>query len=204
MKGCSWWPRGLLAAALFLSVPAAAAAQIGVLGGYNRESLGDFAPAEGFDLSDRTAGYHFGVFYNISLATFSVRPAVIYHRVPKLVASIGGDSTEFNLDLVEIPLDIRMRFAVPKVSPYILAGPVLTFPSSTVSGVNDLLSSRPIRVEVGVGVEIGLGLRLWPELRYGFGVTSLMRSDVPVGTSTLEGEGNPRHSSWSLRLGISF
>ncbi|WP_428275078.1 hypothetical protein [Candidatus Palauibacter sp.] len=197
------WGAGL-ALGLVCTLPADAEAQIGILAGYNRDTLAEFLPENGFDLTELTDGYHVGVFLNFNLATFSIRPAVVYHRMPELVAMAGEERVRFDIDLVEVPLDFRIRLPLPAVQPYVLGGPVLTFPSSTFSGVDDLLTARPVRAEFGVGVELDLGFRLWPEVRYGFGLGSLMGSDVAVGSRVLQGEGEPRHDSLTLRLGISF
>lgn len=197
------WGAGL-ALGILCAFPADAEAQIGILAGYNRDTLAEFLPENGFDLTELTDGYHVGVFLNFNLATFSIRPAVVYHRMPELVAMAGDEQVRFDIDLVEIPLDFRLRLPLPAVQPYVLGGPVLTFPSSTFSGVDDLLTARPVRAEFGVGVELDLGLRLWPEVRYGFGLGSLMGSDVAVGSRVLRGDGEPRHNTLTLRLGISF
>lgn len=197
------WGAGL-ALGLVCALPTAAEAQIGILAGYNRDTLAEFLPENGFDLTDVTDGYHVGVFLNFNLATFSIRPALIYHRMPELVAMAGEERVRFDIDMVEIPLDFRIRLPLPAVQPYLLGGPVLTFPSSTFSGVDDLLTARPVRVEFGAGVELDLGFRLWPEVRYGFGIGSLMGSDVAVGSQVLRGDGEPRHDALTFRLGISF
>ena len=197
------WGAGL-ALGLVCALPAEAGAQIGILAGYNRDTLAEFLPENGFDLTDITDGYHVGVFLNVNLATFSVRPALIYHRMPELVAMAGDERVRFDIDLLEIPLDFRIRLPLPAVQPYVLGGPVLTFPSSTFSGVDDLLAARPVRAEFGVGLELDVGFRLWPEVRYGFGIGSLMESDVAVGSQVLRGDGEPRHDALTLRLGISF
>ena len=197
------WGAGL-ALGLVCALPTSAEAQIGILAGYNRDTLEEFLPENGFDLTDITDGYHVGVFLNFNLATFSLRPALIYHRMPALVAMAGDEQVRFDIDMVEIPLDFRIRLPLPVVQPYVLGGPVLTFPSSTFSGVDDLLTARPVRAEFGVGLELDLGLRLWPEVRYGFGIGSLMESDVEVGSRVLRGDGEPRHDTLTLRLGISF
>ncbi|WP_425154909.1 outer membrane beta-barrel protein [Candidatus Palauibacter sp.] len=195
---------GWLLLSLACAVPSSADAQIGVLAGYNRDALEEFVPANGFDFTDLNNGFHIGIFLNLNLATFALRPALVYHRVPGLVARGGEDRLQFDLDLLEIPVDVRIRFPFPAVSPYLLAGPVFIFPSSTVEGVDDLLTARPIRAEFGAGLELDLGLRLWPEVRYGFGINSLMGSEVPVGSTVLRGDGKPRLDTLTLRLGISF
>ncbi|MXW65395.1 MAG: PorT family protein [Gemmatimonadales bacterium] len=197
------WGAGL-ALGLVCALPTAAEAQIGILAGYNRDTLAEFLPENGFDLTDFTDGYHVGVFLNVNLATFSVRPALIYHRMPELVAMAGDEQVRFDIDMLEIPLDFRIRLPLPAVQPYVLGGPVLTFPSSTFSGVDDLLTARPVRAEFGVGLELDVGFRLWPEVRYGFGIGSLMESGVAIGSQVLRGDGKPRHDALTLRLGISF
>ncbi len=197
------WGAGF-ALALVCVLPAAAEAQIGILAGYSRDTLEEFLPENGFDLTDVTDGYHVGVFLNFNLATFSIRPALIYHRMPELVAMAGEERVRFDIDMVEVPLDFRIRLPLPTVQPYVLGAPVLTFPSSTFSGVDDLLAARSVRAEFGIGLELDLGLRIWPEVRYGFGIGSLMGSDVAVGSRVLQGEGEPRHDTLTLRLGVSF
>ncbi|WP_420635175.1 outer membrane beta-barrel protein [Candidatus Palauibacter sp.] len=198
------WRWMWLTVSLACALPASAEAQMGILAGYNRDSISEFLPESGFDLTDLTDGFHIGVFINFNLGTFAVRPAIVYHRVPDLVAQAGEELVKFDVELVEIPLDFRIRLPFPRVRPYVLAGPVLTFPSSTFSGVDDLLTARPVRAEVGVGFEIDLGFRLWPEVRYGLGITSLMESEVPVGSRVLRGDGSPRLDTLTLRLGVSF
>ncbi len=195
---------GWVVLSLTCIVPSTAHAQVGVLAGYNRDALGDFLPASGFDFTDLNDGFHIGIFLNVNLASFALRPALVYHRVPSLVAKAGEDQVRFDIDLLEIPVDVRIRIPFPKVSPYLLAGPVFTFPSSALAGVDDLFTAHPIRAEFGAGLELDLGLRLWPEVRYGFGINSLMGSEVPVGSSVLRGEGKPRLDTLTLRLGISF
>ncbi len=198
--------RGLtrLAVGLLLATPIAATAQIGVVGGYNRDSIEEFVPADGFDFTDRTDGFHIGIFFNVNLGLLGVRPAIIYHRVSDLTATVGTDRTQFDIELVEIPLDLRLRLPIPVFRPYLLAGPVFSFPSTAATGVNRLLNSRPIRVEFGAGLELNLGFKLWPEIRYGRGLDPLMASEIPLGEATLLGQGQPRLDTITFRLGVSF
>ncbi len=194
----------LLGLGLAIATPRAMTAQIGVVAGYNRDLIEKFLPADGFDLTDSSNGFHVGVFFNFNLGLIGIRPAVIYHQVPNLVATAGTETTSFDIELVEVPLDLRLKIPVPVLRPYLLAAPVFTFPSSSVSGVNNQLGPRPVRVEFGAGFELDVGLRLWPEIRYGFGLQALMDSGIPVGDQTLVGEGNPRLNTFTLRLGVSF
>ena len=116
------WGVGL-ALGLACALPADAEAQIGILAGYNRDTLAEFLPENGFDLTDITDGYHVGVFLNVNLATFSIRPALIYHRIPELVAMAGDEQVRFDIDMVEIPLDFRIRSPCRPFSPTCSAGP---------------------------------------------------------------------------------
>ncbi len=203
-NGCVVRKAAWLALGLALAMPVAMRGQIGVLAGYNRDTIEEFVPADGFDLTDRNDGFHLGIFFNVNVGPLGVRPAVIYHQVPNLVALAGDEMTSFIVDLVEIPIDIRLRIPLPLVRPYLLAGPVLTFPSSSETGVNDLLASRFVRAEFGAGLELDLGFRLWPEIRYGRALEPLMNSAIPIGATTLMGQGEPRLHTFTLRLGISF
>ncbi|MDX1579341.1 MAG: hypothetical protein R3266_12700, partial [Gemmatimonadota bacterium] len=163
-----------------------------------------FLPSEGFDLTDTADGFHLGIFFNVQLGPLGIRPAVVYHRISELAAETTEERTAFDLELVEIPLDLRLELPVPLLRPYLLAGPVFSFPSTANTRVDPLLEERPTRVEVGAGLELDFGFRLWPEIRYGRGIERLMRSDVPLGQGTLLGQGAPRLDTVTLRLGISF
>jgi len=187
-----------------LWAPHTARAQIGIVAGYNRDSIEDFVPTNGFDFTDRSNGFHIGIFFNVNVGPVGIRPAVVYHQVPDLIASTVEDRTQFDLELVEIPLDLRLRIPIPIIRPYVLAGPVFSFPSTSVTSVDDLLEPRPVRAEFGIGMELNLGFRLWPEIRYGRGLGRLMRSAIPLGDGTLLGSGDPRLDTVMIRLGISF
>lgn len=194
----------LLALALACAAATPASAQIGIVAGYNRDMIEEFSAAAGYELTGQTDGFHLGIFFNVNIGPLGIRPSVIYHQVPDIEASDGTDATVFNVDIVEVPLDIRLRMPVPLVRPYILVGPVLSFPSTSLPGVDALLQARPFRFEVGAGLELDLGFRLWPELRYGRGLEPFMRSAIPIGEGTLQGTGNPRLDTFTIRLGISF
>ncbi len=198
--GCLW----LLGCGLAIGSPARVDGQIGVMAGYNLDMLEAFRPAEGFDLTERADGFHIGIFFNVNLGPIGIRPAVIYHQVPSLVAEAGEEQTEFDVELVEIPIDLRVRIPLPLLRPYLLAGPVFSFPSTSLVSVDPLLESTPVRAEVGAGLELRLGFRLWPEVRFGRGLGRFMRADIPIGETVLAGDGDPRLDTLTVRIGISF
>lgn len=189
--------------ALFLAVPPASA-QIGIYAGANRDMLEGFTPAEGYAFGDEADGFHIGIFLNLDLALVGLSPAVVYHRISNVTASSGAEQTRFNLDVIEIPIDVRLHLPLPVVRPYLVAGPTILFPSSTDPRIDALLASTPSRLDVGAGVEIGLPLRLIPEIRYGRGLSRFMSPGIPVGEDTLRGEGDMRLDTVVFRLGVSF
>lgn len=179
-------------------------AQIGIYAGANRDMLEGFTPAEGFTFAGEVDGFHTGIFLDIEVGIVGARPAIVYHRISDVSASDGAEETRFNLDVIEIPLDLYLRLPLPVVRPYLVAGPTILFPSSADPRIDGLLASTPKRLDVGLGVEIALPLRLWPEIRYGRGLSDFMSPAIPVGEETLQGEGALRLDTVTFRLGVSF
>ena len=204
------WPgvRGVaaaLAVACASGAVAPAQAQLGILGGYNRDSITDFSPAAGHSLTDQSDGYHLGVFYNLELGPLGIRPGVVYHQLPELVSETGGASVNGDVNVLELPLDIVVKIPARFLGPYAVFGPVFTFPSSSVPSINDALASAPTRFDIGVGLRISLGMTFWPEIRYGFSLGSLFNAEgLHIGGIPLDGEGDPRLDSFMFRLGVSL
>lgn len=179
------------------ALPDAVDAQIGVMGGYSRDSLGELDAGEGFALADRADGFHTGIFLDIGLGRFAIRPGIVYRRLQDAAFS-GPERTPADIEIVEFPLDLRLGVPLPVATPYLLAGPVLMFPSSARSSIDQALADR-VRLEIGVGLEWDVGFRLWPEIRYGKGLGGLAGSDAEVASgesSSLE--------TLTIRLGVSF
>ncbi len=191
-----------LLAAVFLCAPAHG--QVGIAGGVNSNDLSDIEISGGtIDISS-TSGWHLGIFLNWNLAFLGVRPGVFFHRVNNFAIESGDTSARFDLDIVEIPLDLRVRFPFPLVSPYLVAGPVVTFPSSSNESIDASLASMPWRLDVGFGFEIDLGLRLWPEARAGFGLSDFFESEIDLGDDVLAPFNRIKARTFMLRLGVSF
>ncbi len=194
----------LLAATLGLGLASPATAQIGIAGGINRDYLSDINLADTSIEVTSAEGFNFGIFFNVNLLILAVRPAVYYHRVNDLTVATATQSTSFDLDLIEIPLDLRLRLPLPIVKPYLLAGAVLGFPSSSNAAIDASMTSSVWRADVGVGIELNLGIRLWPEVRFGLGLTDYFKDGVPIGSDVVIPTGKVRLDSFLLRLGISF
>ena len=82
---------------------------------------------------ENSTGYHIGLFYDLAVGPLALRPGVYYRQSGKfeVPSDVVGARDEFNLSLIEIPIDLRLRLAtIPIVKPYLLGGPVLMFPHS--------------------------------------------------------------------------
>jgi hypothetical protein len=179
-----------------------AQAQVGILGGLNFSNLGDIERSS--TTFDNSTGYHIGAFVDFGLGPVDVRPAVIYHRI----GTYELQQESFDLNAIEVPIDLRFTvLPTPIVKPYLLAGPVLTFPQGEdefEDGVEDL----SLTADIGAGFEVslpGVGLTFMPELRYGIGVTNYLQDDFEVlGTEINPESGDQRLSKFMLRLNIKF
>jgi hypothetical protein len=197
--------RGLsvaLLAAVVLCAPAYG--QVGIAGGVNSNDLSDIEISGGTVDISSTNGWHLGIFLNWNIAVLGFRPGVFFHRVSDFSIEKDDSSARFDLDIVEIPLDVRVRFPSPIVSPYLVAGPVVTFPSSGNESIDASLASTPWRLDVGIGFEINLGLRLWPEARAGFGLSDFFESEIDLGDDVLAPFNQVKARTFLFRLGVSF
>ena len=203
----------LLASLGWMALPQASSAQIGIVGGLNFESLDDIE-ASGQDVGanfESSTGYHVGLVFNRDLAVLGLRLGAIYRRVGEyeVAGTEGGGASTLELSTIEIPLDLKYRLALPVVTPYAMAGPQVSFPIGNGSGVGgdafeDSLEDVNLSGNVGAGVEFNLaGLRLTPELRYEFGVTSVFGDDLEIGDASVNVD-DPKLSAFSIRLHVYF
>jgi len=199
----------LIAALGWMALPQASTAQVGIVGGLNFESLDDVSQDATFESS---TGYHVGLSYNRDFAVLGLRLSGIYRRVGEyeFAGQQGGDSATLDLSTIEIPLDLKYRLALPLVTPYAMAGPQVSFPIGDGSGefgddFEDNLEDVNLSGNVGAGVEFNLGgVRLTPELRYEFGVTSIFDDDFEVGGIDVNVDDDPKLSAFSIRLHVFF
>lgn len=182
----------LLAAAAGGVLPGGAAGQIGVLGGFNRESLGDLPPpSETLEFVEDVDGFHAGILLDLRIGRIGFRPAIIYRHLAE-AAFVGEERNSADIQIVEFPLDIRVSAPTPVLQPYLVAGAVAMFPSSAREAVDLALVGSQVRLDVGVGLEWSVGFRLWPELRLGRGLGSLLTS------------GGGSFETFTVRLGVGF
>jgi hypothetical protein len=191
--------------ALATAVMTPAQAQIGIAGGLNFNQLDDISATSANANLDNSTGYHIGVFYDLGLGPIAVRPGIFYREV----GTYEFSDLQQNIDLnaIEIPVDVRWRvLPLPLVKPYLLAGPVLTFPQSNTEGFEGTESVN-LNADIGAGVEItlpGVGFTLMPELRYGIATSSFLEDNFEVRDVEVNPQDNPRLNSIMLRLNVRF
>jgi len=195
----------LLAVVLVAASPARA--QIGLTGGLNFNQLDDINATNANANFENSTGYHIGVFYDLGLGPVAIRPAVIYRQVGTYEFNdLPSGTEEINLNAIEIPIDLRWRvLPLPLVKPYLLAGPVLTFPQS--EDDFDSTESLNLNADIGAGVEItlpGIGFTLMPELRYGIATSSFLKDEFEIGDTDIQPQDEARLNSVMLRLNVKF
>lgn len=187
-----------------------AQAQVGVAAGLNFDNLSDIEVSSAKATFDSATGYHIGIFVDLALGPVAVRPGVFYRHLGNL--DLGGsliidDVTEtFDISLIEAPIDLRFRLGVtPLISPYILAGPVIRFAATDNELFEDNLENFSLSIDVGFGIEVKLGaVKLFPELRYAFGVTRFLKEDIIINDITITPEDEARLNTFMIRLGIGL
>jgi len=187
-----------LVALAALATPRPADAQIGVMAGYSRDSLGELMAGPGFQLADQADGFHTGIFLDVGIGRFAVRPGIVYRRLQHAAFS-GVERTAVDIEIVEFPLDVRVSAPLPVAKPYVLAGAALMFPSSARNAIDQGLPGTRVRLDLGVGLEWNIGFRLWPEIRYGRGLGGLAGSEAEAAA----GESSSL-DTFMVRLGVSF
>lgn len=171
--------RRFLYVAILLSVlvPATAQAQLGVSLGLNFNRLSDIKTGDTRATFDNSQGWHIAVWFDLPLGPVAIRPGLRYMDAGALYQGFREDlaqpvSEGFNVSMLEIPIDVRYRMTLPLLTPYLMAGPVLRFPTGSDNEIKDNLKEFSLAGSLGVGVEVNLlGLRLYPELQYTFGIT---------------------------------
>lgn len=191
----------MLVAALAWAPPARA--QLGVAAGLDFSQMSDINTSANFKNS---TGYHFGAFLDLGAGPIALRPGVFYHKVGTY--EVPTVEEDFDLSMIEVPVDLRWRILpTPLVKPYLLGGPVLTFPQAQ-DDFGDGMEDVSLTADIGGGVEVslpGVGLTLMPELRWSIGVTKYMKDEFQVGGITFTPEDDDRRvSAVMLRLNVKF
>jgi len=199
----------LLFAALFLAGSRPAAAQLGVAAGLNFDSFQDVKFGSSSATYDNATGYHAGVFYDIGAGIAAIRIGAFYRDLGELALTVDGGGREyfFDLNLIEIPVDLRFNLTTtPAIKPYLLVGPVFSFPNTGDDRFTDELKTASVTGTVGAGIAINAGgLKLYPEVRYGIGVSRFWEDTLDLGDGfTISSEDPQRMNTVMLRLGLGF
>lgn len=188
-----------------------AQAQLGVAGGLAFESAGDIQTSTTQSAAlENSTGYHIGVVYEIGAGPVSIRPGFFYRRVGtyEFRGQTGAASSSYDVSTYEIPVDVRLTvLPTPVLSPYVLAGPMASFPTSS-DEFDEALEDYSVSGNIGAGVEISLPavpFTLQPELRYEFGLTKFADDDdLEIGDRTVSLQEEPKFSAFSVRLHVLF
>ena len=196
---------------LLLSVPALqpAFAQLGVAAGLNFNQLSDIETDSRDVTLDNATGWHVELWFDLPLGPIALRPGVrymdagsIYDGLREDIGSVDGE--DFDVSLIEVPIDLRFRMGIPIISPYVALGPVLRFPAGASERIEDNLNDFSVGGSAGLGLEIGLGgLRLYPEIKYSFGISNFT-DGFEIGDVEFMADEGQRLNNVLLRLGIGF
>lgn len=195
---------------LFLLFLAAspARAQLGVAAGLNFDRITDIRINDKESTFDNATGYHIGLFYDIGAGPISIRPGVYYRDLSQIDASITGIAESFDVNMIEFPVDVIFRLAAtPVVKPYLSVGPVVSFARTSDSDFEGAIEDFNVAANVGFGLSLsvpGLGLRLFPELRYAVGLSRFVKSDFELLGQTFRPDDTARMSTFMLRLGVGL
>lgn len=196
--------------ALFLAMVTVlpAQAQFGVAAGLNFEEFGDIETQSIDATFDNAVGYHFGVFYDLGVSSFSVRPGIYFRNIQNLESDVLSSTESFDLNMLEVPLDFRFKLMSGFViTPYIAAGPVVTFASSSNEDFDEAIQDLYVAANASAGFQMNLGgMTLYPEFRYGFGLTSITNDSEPfsIGNANFTPTDGSTVNNFMLRLGVGF
>lgn len=200
----------LLAGGLAAAGTARAQGGLGITAGLNFNALSDIEVNNRDATFDNASGWHLGLWFDLPLGPVSVRPGIRYMDAGSVFETDDEDVFgvpgfgDFNVSLIEVPIDVRFRFGMPLVAPYVMAGPVLRFPSGG-DDDDDRLESFSYAGSLGVGVELGLGgIRLFPELKYTFGISRFTKKDFEIGGTTIRPDDNGNLNTIMLSLGVGL
>lgn len=197
----------LLAPGWTLSSPAHA--QFVFSAGPNVSQLSDVEFGSSEATFDNSTGWHAGLAIDVPLGPVAVQPGLRYMDAGTLFEELAMDDfdpeEDINVTLLEVPLNLRLRLNTPKVTPYVMAGPVLRIPLTPDGEMNDDLKTLSVAGGIGAGLEVSLvGLTLYPELRYTFGISDFVNDDFELDGRTFTTESTQRLNAIMLSVGLGL
>ena len=158
--------------------------------------------------TERAEGWHFGLFYVLGKrGAVSFRPGLRYTDGDGFFDSIQATNFDgVKISSVEIPFDIRLKVPLPIIKPYIVAGPVISLPtSSDDQEFSDAFKSVNLAANVGGGIELKLGgLHLYPEINYSVGLSGVVKDGTKIRGVTFSNADQSKIKTFTLKLGIGF
>jgi hypothetical protein len=186
----------------------ASAQGLGLAGGMNFAELEDIEAGDTRATFDRSTGWHLHLWLDLPLGPVAIRPGVRFMDMGKLFEDASVDDLpnpvdDENIRLLEVPIDVRFRFGMAPVRPYVMAGPVLRFPAG--SDDADRFGSFSLAGGAGVGLELELGgLTLYPELKYTFGITRFTEETYELGGVTISPDEDQGLNAIMVSIGVGL
>ena len=188
---------------------ASSQAQFGIVGGANFAALSDIQANNQAISFDNATAFHAGLFLDLQLGPLNLRPAAYYLNAGSLFeGSTVFQNDNFDLAYVTVPIDVVINFGLGPIQPYLFVGPEFRIftPSGIPAEIEAGLQDFVFNGTAGLGVKFqapGLGLTLYPHLRYSFGISSYTNDSYQFeGVSVEANDANVR--MWLLSLGIGF
>ncbi|MFQ5568111.1 MAG: outer membrane beta-barrel protein [Rhodothermales bacterium] len=184
-------------------------ARFGVTAGLNFDRLSDVVLNSVDANFESSTGWHLEVWADLPLGPVAVRPGLRYmdagHLFQGLSDVSSGVREDFDINLVEVPIAARFRFSTPAVKPYVFAGPVLRFPVGVSDDLDGDLESPSVAGELGLGVEVSLGVvTLYPEISFTFGISRFVADEFTIGFEDFSTDDRQHLNTAMLRLGIGL
>ncbi len=186
-----------------------AKAQLSFVVGANYGELSDISFGDETASFESATGYHLGLTYELRLILITIRPGIFYRQFGDIKLSgddAGSELDDLNLTFIDVPIDVMLRLGIiPIVKPFLLVGPVFNFPSASESSFDDAFNSFATSLAVGAGITVRLlGISVTPELRYEFGISSLVDEHYDFGGGPELILDSDPPNSFIARLGIGF
>lgn len=215
---------GWMALGVFIGAsthPAHAQIRFGLAAGLNYTDIDDVDFESTRAVYDSRQGFHIGAIADIPFGPIAVKPGIFYMNAGNIFEDGLADFIEealpensevdveddFSVKYVTIPIDIRYKFGLAAVVPYLFLGPELRFRTETdlADEVEDNLESFGVAGNFGVGVEVGLfGLRMHPEFRMAFDTSGIIDDRITIGDFEFVADEAHELRTVMLRLGILF
>ncbi len=186
------WKRALVAPAALALASRLPAQAFGLKAGLSFATLSNARP----DWKTRT-GFAAGIALGLGPGPVSLQPEALY--VQKGVAPNGAPSNSApKLAYLDVPVLLKLQVPTPGISPFAVAGPVVSFRLSCTAGdadCNSTFKSTDWGVALGGGLRLGGPTGLTIEGRYTWGLTDI--HDVSAGVSS-------RTRTFLLLAGVSM